>query len=210
MKQPLTAYIKPLLLTTLLLTGLAGCSSTPISKTTAQTPGSEKTGNTSAPPEAQNAFKRAKKAMKIQNYRKAEKLLVEIIQKYPNFSGPYANLGIIYARDGRDSEAEKQYKKAIKLNKNSPAIYNQLGILHRQNGRFDEAESAYKKALKLDENYTNAHINLGILYDLYMGNLKKALDHYKRYQELSTEKDKKAAIWILDLQRRIKSEMSKI
>ncbi len=209
MKQPLINYIKPLLLTVLILTGLTGCSSTPVSKTTMQTSGTEKTGDSSAPSEAQSTFKRAQKAMKIQNYRQAEKLLIEITRKYPNFSGPYANLGIIYARDGRDSEAEKQYKKAIKLNKNNPLLYNQLGILYRQNGHFNKAESAYKKALKLDENYANAHINLGILYDLYMGNMKKALEHYKRYQELSTEKDKKAAIWILDLQRRIKAEMSK-
>lgn len=207
MKQLLTIYIKPLLLTTLLLTGLAGCSSAPTSKATAKTPVIGTTSGSSA--EAKSDFKRAQKAMKIQNYRKAEKLFIEMTQKYPNFAGPYANLGIIYARDGRDNDAEKQYKKAIKLNKNNPLVYNQLGILYRESGRFRKAESAYKKALKLDESYANAHLNLGILYDLYMGDLKKAVNHYKRYQELSTKKDKKAAIWILDLQRRIKAKMSK-
>lgn len=206
MKQLLIIYINPLLLTALILTGFAGCSSTPTSKTNTQATTPAVTAGTTA--EAKSAFKHAQKAMKIQNYRKAEKLFTEMIRKYPDFAGPYANLGIIYARDGRDSDAEKQYKKAIKLN-NNPLVYNQLGILYRKNGRFDEAESAYKKALKLDKNYANAHINLGILYDLYMGDLKKAVIHYKRYQELSTKKDKKAAIWILDLQRRIKAEMSK-
>ena len=207
MKQLLTIYIKPLLLATLFFTGLAGCSSTPTSKATAQAPSVEAAPRRSS--EAESDFKRAQKAMKIQNYRKAEKLFTEMTQKYPDFAGPYANLGIIYAQDGRYKDAEKQYKKAIKLNKNNPLVYNQLGILYRENGRFDEAESAYQKALKLDKDYTNAHINLGILYDLYMGDLKKAVNHYKRYQELSTNKDKKAAIWILDLQRRIKAEMSK-
>ena len=207
MKQLLTTYIKPLLLAALLFTGLAGCSTAPTSKTAAQAPTSAE--NTKTSPEAERDFKRAQKAMKIQNYRKAEKLFTEMTQKYPDFAGPYANLGIIYARDGRYEDAEKQYKKAIKLNKDNPLVYNQLGILYRENGRFSEAESAYQKALKLDKDYANAHINLGILYDLYMGDLKKAVNHYKRYQELSTKKDKKAAIWILDLQRRIKEEMSK-
>ncbi len=208
MKQSLNNYIKLLLLATLLLAGLAGCSSTPVSKTTAQ-PGAEETIGTPASPEAQALFKRAQKAMKIQNYRKAEKLFTEMTQKYPDFSGSHANLGIIYASDGRDDDAEKQYKKAIKLNKNNPVVYNQLGILHRQNGRFKKAESAYKKAIKLDENYANAHINLGILYDLYMGDLKRAVNHYKHYQELSEKEDKKVTMWILDLQRRIKTKMSK-
>ncbi len=209
MKYSSTKYIETstqLLLTVLLAAILAGCSSTP---TQYKDPTAAVENPDAIPTEAEKDFQYAQKAMRIQNYRKAEKLFVEMTKKYPDLSGPYANLGIIYAHDGRDEDAEKQYKKALELNDENPLVYNQLGILYRQNGRFKEAESAYKKALKLDEEYANAHINLGILYDLYMGDLKKAVHHYKRYQELTTKKDKKAAIWILDLQRRIKAEMSK-
>jgi DNA-directed RNA polymerase subunit F len=44
------------------------------------------------------------------------------------------------------------------------------------------------------------------LYDLYLGNLDKALAHYNRFQSLSPEKDKEVEKWIADLKRRIKSE----
>jgi lipoprotein NlpI len=92
--------------------------------------------------------------------------------------------------------------KAIKINPNRPDTYNQLGIVLRSAGQFKAARDAYEQALRFDSNYAYAHLNLGILYDLYLRDARKALDHYERYQNLLPVQDKQVSKWVVDLKRR--------
>ncbi len=46
------------------------------------------------------------------------------------------------------------------------------------------------------------HHNLGVLCDLYLRDLDCALAHYRRYQTLTEENDRRVALWIADLSRR--------
>ncbi|UCE89659.1 MAG: tetratricopeptide repeat protein, partial [Pseudomonadota bacterium] len=88
------------------------------------------------------------------------------------------------------------------LNPDNAAAYNHLGIVHRQRGDFKKAQDAYRQALKIEPDYALAHRNLGILYDLYMGDLSRALKHYERYQALTGGDDRQVDKWIVDLKRR--------
>lgn len=89
--------------------------------------------------------------------------------------------------------------------KNSNNIYalNQLAILARHQCEFSKAETHWLQAIKLWPNYPSAHYNLGILYELYTGKLELALQHYQTYQSLIDEPDKRVALWIADLKRRL-------
>ena len=49
------------------------------------------------------------------------------------------------------------------------------------------------------------HLNLAILYDLYMGKLPQALEHYQRYLELTSDEKSPVKGWVADLQRRMKA-----
>ncbi|MFQ6021225.1 MAG: tetratricopeptide repeat protein [Acidiferrobacterales bacterium] len=149
-------------------------------------------------------YARALAAIKAKRHKQAERVLLEITQAQPHLAGPHVNLGIVYHRTGRLKEAEQAFRSAIALNPKRPDTYNHLGIVLRAIGRFKEAHEVYGKALQLKPNYEYAHLNLGILYDLYLLNTSKALEHYEQYQKLLVSEDKQVAKWIVDLKRRAK------
>ncbi len=78
---------------------------------------------------------------------------------------------------------------------------NESAIELREKGQFSAAEKIYLSALSLREEHAPTHRNLGILYDLYVGDPTKALEHYSRYQALTGSEDRAMAGWIADLQR---------
>lgn len=132
----------------------------------------------------------------------AERLLLDLTREHPDLYGPYANLGIVYARKGDVTSAEGAFQKAISLKPGAAETYNQLGIMYRNAGRFEDARKAYERALEIDPKYANAHLNIGILYDLYLLDYKNAAKHYRRYQRLVPEKDEQVSQWLADLKRR--------
>lgn len=191
-----------LLVALVLLAVLAGCA-TPAAREAA--PGQAAAPAKVEPPvpaPARQAYEQALASMQAGRHKEAETVLLELTRKYPELSGPYANLGILYYRTGRPTEAVEMLNKAIGINSQQAAYYNQLGVIQRSNGRFAEARTAYSRALEVDANYPFAHLNLGILYDLYLGEPDRAVAHYQRYAELNPADAKQVEKWIADLKQR--------
>ncbi len=163
----------------------------------------------SVPATAQRLFQQAILAQKAKNYTKAEVLLQELTASYPQLSGPFLNLGLLYMATDKPEQAQEAFTHAIQANATNLAAYNQLGILARQQGQFERAEDYYLKALAVWPEHAQSHRNLGILYELYMGKLEPALSHYEQYQALLPEDDPQVLGWIADLKRRIASETAK-
>jgi Flp pilus assembly protein TadD len=202
----LTACIKAVFILGASLVVLAGCASTEAPQPQPAQPQEQAKEKADAiNPQARADYEAALNAMRNGEGEKAKALLASLSQAYPDLSGPYTNLGLIYFREGNVDEAEKAFLQAIQVNPNSAVSYNHLGIINRGKGKFQEAETFYIKALEINDEYAYAHLNLGILYDLYIGKLELALQHYQRFQELTPEKDEEVNKWIVDLQRRIKT-----
>ncbi|MGD8593282.1 MAG: tetratricopeptide repeat protein [Gammaproteobacteria bacterium] len=182
-----------------------GCAGTGESKKEADTGQPQGQPQEVISPQARQQYDDALTAMRNGDNAKAKDLLANLSKTYPELSGPYTNLGLIYFREGKIDEAEKTFLQAVKVNPKSAVSYNHLGIISRGKGKFQEAKEYYQKALKINDDYAYAHLNIGILYDLYLGELDKALEHYNRFQSLSPEKDPEVEKWIVDLQRRIKA-----
>ena len=157
-------------------------------------------------PKAQAEYQQAVSIMRSGQTQHAFKLFNSITKKYPGFSGPQLNIGLMHLRKNQLDMAEKAFKKAIHINRDNAVGYNLLGVVYRKSGEFLQAKESYHQALSKNPDYANAHLNLGILYDIYMGNLKQAVHHYEQYQRLSNNNDKKVTKWIIDLKRRIKTD----
>lgn len=192
-------FVKPMqqLAACVFLVALAGCQSTP--KTQAAAASAE------IPPAAQTLFNSAVAAQREQHWDQAEPQLKQLVEKYPQLSGPHLNLALLYAQTKRPELADAEFKQTLKVNPNNVAAYNQYGVWLREQSRIAEAETIYLQALERAPDYADTHLNLGILYDLYMGKLPQALVQYQRYLELSGDEKSQARAWVADLQRRLKT-----
>ncbi len=122
---------------------------------------------------------------------------------YPEYSGPFVNLGIAQVKAGHLPEAEQAFKTAIERNPGNAAAFNQLGIVYRKLGRFADAEVAYQRALEIAPDYALAHLNLGVLCDLYLQKPERALAQYERYVALTDSPEAKVNGWIAELKSRL-------
>jgi tetratricopeptide (TPR) repeat protein len=168
--------------------------------------------STAAPPAqdesrkiVKDQFEQAVAFMQKGQDKEAAALFANVAKLDPDLASPHTNLGILYYREGKPKEAEAAFKKALQIDDKDYVAANYLGMLYRAQGRFNDAESAYEQALAAKPDYGYAHLNLAILYDLYLDNLPKALDHYREYQRISGDDDPKLVGWLADLQQRMKS-----
>ena len=152
--------------------------------------------------ESRQLYQQALAALRAGRYAEAERGLLAVVQREPTLAGPHANLGILYSHNGKPDKAIESLRQAIQLNPDRAAYYNELGMVYRREGKFDEARHSYSKAVEVDATYANAQLNLGILYDLYLHDPEKALQHYERYRELAPGEAAMVTKWIADLQQR--------
>lgn len=222
-------FIKCLLLS-LLLSLCAGCQFIPTERqqTTVQEEGEQTTvsinpylsSQASITSEARQRFTVAKQAVQKQQWQQAEQELLWLVEHYPQLSGPYVNLALLYqqpywqdqntAEESSDqplpSRVEQMFEQAIAANNNNLTAHRQYGLYLRGEGRFKAAEEQYLNALAIWPDDAEAHRNLGILYDLYLGQLDKALHHYQQCQNLLPSPDKQLKNWIVDLRRRLPAQ----
>lgn len=129
--------------------------------------------------------------------------LIRLGEAAPDKPRLFTNLGLAHFQLQQFELAEQAFQRAIENDSEDAVAHNHLGILLRRKGEFQNALQAYQKAIEIDEKYARAHLNLGILFDLYLQDLEKALQHYRKYQELTSDDNAQVAGWIVDIERRL-------
>ena len=76
----------------------------------------------------------------------------------------HANLGLVYADQGRLDEAIREVQAALQINPNDVLLLCNLGVFYRQQGRIDEAIHEFQAVLRINPDYAEAHLELGMLY----------------------------------------------
>jgi Flp pilus assembly protein TadD len=98
-------------------------------------------------------------------------------------AGAMVNLGTIYYRERRFTEAECYYRDAVKADPKYPLAEFNLGNLYDEQGRLADAAEHYRRALALNPQYADAHFNLALLCER-IGEVLKAVQHWKLYLKL--------------------------
>jgi len=87
--------------------------------------------------------------------------------------------GRVLQQEGKLSDAERAYKKAIKINKDFIEAHNDLGNVLLAQGRYKEAFNSFRKALTLRPNHPLLLTNLGNALQL-QGEIEQAIDWFNR------------------------------
>lgn len=98
-------------------------------------------------------------------------------QIYPQFSEPWAQLGVAYAKKKDLDSAMYFYNKALDVAPYIATIHNNVGTVYFETGKYNEAIAAFGKATQLDPNYSEAWCNLGSAYGT-LGQLDLAIQNF--------------------------------
>lgn len=101
-------------------------------------------------------------------------------------------LGNALALNKRFQEANREYRKVLRLYPESKAAWNNIGSVYRATGKSGEALGAYRKAVALDPRYGLAYYNMGAVYDS-QGYYDQAIENYSlgiRYDPQLTDSRK--------------------
>jgi tetratricopeptide (TPR) repeat protein len=147
-------------------------------------------------------YERAITYLQQGQYEQGVALLESVTVAAPSLSAPRIDLGIAYHRAGELDAAEKNLLMAIEANPEHPIAHNELGIVYRKKGQFAEAKRSYEAALTIYPGFHYARRNLAVLCDLYLVDLKCALENYEAYMATVPD-DKEATMWIADIRNRI-------
>lgn len=170
-------------------------ATTPVAPTAPVTPPVVDKGDADA------RFKQALDLLKQNQPQDAEAALAALSKDFPQFSGPFTDLGIVYAKSKRVQPAIQAFTRAAIANPQNALAYNWLGILLRESNDYARAEQAYKKALSINPNHAAANLNLGILYDAYLKRPQEALPYYKNYLRLGGQDDLRVLVWIAQIEK---------
>jgi len=131
-------------------------------------------------------FNQAIKAFHEGNLLQAEYLLSGFLSESPNHFDASHLLALVYANQGRQEEANKQYQNALKLNPKSISALSNWGSCLNSLGQHHEAIMALERALALDQNMAVLWFNAAnILCDL--GDFNKANIYYEKAIELNPQ-----------------------
>lgn len=94
--------------------------------------------------------------VKRKKYEMAYLLFKQAIEKDPKYMLPYVELAKLYELDGKKTEAEETFKKALAIESDNVAVMSEFGYFLTKLGRTKEAVEILDSAVKKNS-YTPAH-----------------------------------------------------
>ena len=94
-------------------------------------------------------------------YEDAEKLALNLTEKFPTHPFGWKVLGAIFNQTNRLSEGLHACQKSVLLEPENAEAHNNLANTLFKLNSLDEAEESYREAITLKSNYAEAHNNLG-------------------------------------------------
>lgn len=159
-----------------------------VSPSMGATPVSMTTVSASPPPPPARAiadFDRAVGLMRGGKLGEAELEFGQLTAAYPDYAGPFVNLGIATRAAGKLDESAAALRAAVERNPSSAPAATQLGLTLRMQGEFEASQAAYDQAIAADPAYAPAYRNRAVLLDMYRLDPEGALADFERYKALT-------------------------
>lgn len=144
-------------------------------------------------------FQEAKEQFIAGNYKVAEPLIAQLLQRLQRNPEVYQMLGTIYYDQGKFNKAIKTFQRALEIDPTYTDASVGLSIILNDIGRYDEGKKVFQDAKKLidlragrtdpyiDEKIANKHEELADLYFQYK-KYSEALEQLLKAQKLSSRK----------------------
>jgi tetratricopeptide (TPR) repeat protein len=98
---------------------------------------------------------------RLDRYSDAEQVFIQLTKENPELPEPFNNLAVVYAAQGKYSEASEALKSAINTHPSYATAHENLGDIYAK-----MASRAYNQALELDTSNTVAREKLSLLKEL--------------------------------------------
>lgn len=129
------------------------------------------------------ALSAATLAIKERKYQKAEKLLLTALKYDEKNITAYNRLGILYAKQGKYSEAIKSFEIASGLDDNPISLHN-TGLIYFEMKDFERALMSFQQAARLDPSSPTHQISIARA-EMELGNRLKAIEAYEEAYTLT-------------------------
>lgn len=108
------------------------------------------------PKKAIRAAYEAQQLEHANNIPKAIAKLEKAVQIAPGYRDAHLNLGVLYARSGRISDARAEFQKAVEIGPPAALVYTNLALTDMELHQYRDAETSARRALQLDPANTTA------------------------------------------------------
>lgn len=98
---------------------------------------------------------------RMERYNEAEKVFIQLTKENPELPEPYNNLAVVYAAQGKYTQAEEALKDAINTHPSYATAHENLGDIYAK-----MASRAYNQALELDTSNQTAREKLSLINEL--------------------------------------------
>lgn len=119
-------------------------------------------------------------------YDKAVVPVSKIIELEPQNHENYFNLGLMYFKFQKFSEAIDAFKKSLAVKPDNAYAWFQVGSAYFQQSKYKEAIEAYKKYVELSPEDPSGWLSIGVSY-MYIKNYESALEPLKKCLELKSD-----------------------
>jgi Tfp pilus assembly protein PilF len=168
------------LLGSVFLFGLGGCSSTLNFSTWLPSPGQDENYFTARKnkQDIQAIYRLACIYQEKNQHQMALEEFKRVLRLDPNHAQSYNGMGISYDRQGNYSRALGCYTAALKIKPDLDYVHNNMGYSYLLQGESAQAAAAFQKAIALNKTNDRYRNNLGVAY-AQMGKINLALAEFK-------------------------------